>query len=95
MRRILFGVLAVAGVAAAALAPQTEPDAREVAYRPVTSSVLVCPQMTGAGQATNVLGAVVTGPAAGAGIGRPVADLLQRLRRPAAGARASRWRCAR
>ncbi len=67
MRRILFGVLAVAGVAAAALAPQTEPDAREVAYRPVTSSVLVCPQMTGAGQATNVLGAVVTGPAPGQG----------------------------
>ena len=67
MKRILLGVLVVAGVAAAALAPQTEPDAREVAYRPVTSAVLVCPQMTGAGQATNVLGAVVTGPAPGQG----------------------------
>ena len=67
MKRILIGVLAAAGVAAAALAPQAGPDAREVAYRPVTSSVLVCPQMTGAGQATNVLGAVVTGPAPGQG----------------------------
>jgi hypothetical protein len=67
MKRILVGVLAAAGLAAAAMAPQAEPDARDLAYRPVSSAVLVCPQMTGAGQATNVLGAVVTGPAEGPG----------------------------
>jgi hypothetical protein len=67
MRRLVVGILVVAGVAATAAAPQAEPDARERAYRPVTSSVLVCPQMTGAGQATNVLGAVVAGPTEGSG----------------------------
>jgi hypothetical protein len=67
MRRLVIGALAAAGAAAAALAPQGPPDAREVTYRPVSSSVLVCPQMTGAGDATNVLGAVVAGPAPGSG----------------------------
>lgn len=63
MRRLLVGVLLAGGLAATALAPQAESDAGEQAFRPVTSAVLVCPQMTGAGQATNVLGAVVAGPA--------------------------------
>jgi hypothetical protein len=67
MRRLLVGVLAAAGVGAAALAPQAPPDAREATYRPVSSSVLVCPPMTGAGDATNILGAIVAGPAPGPG----------------------------
>ncbi len=67
MRRLLVGAVVVAGLAAAAVAPQVEPDAGDAAFRPVTSAVLTCPQMTGAGQATNVLGAVVAGPAQGPG----------------------------
>jgi hypothetical protein len=67
MKRLVLGLLVVAGVVAASVAPQAEPDAQELAYRPVSSSVLVCPQMTGAGQATNVLGAMVAGPAEGPG----------------------------
>jgi hypothetical protein len=67
MRRLLVGALVAGGLAAGALAPQVEPDADVAAFRPITSAVLTCPQMTGAGQATNVLGAVVAGPAQGPG----------------------------
>ena len=67
MRRIVLAGLACAGMLAAALAPRIEPEPEPTAYRPVSSSVLVCPQLTGAGRATNVLAAMVAGPADGPG----------------------------
>ena len=67
MRRILLGGLACAGILAAALAPRIEPEPEPTAFRPVSSSVLVCPELTGAGGATNVLAAMVAGPADGPG----------------------------
>jgi hypothetical protein len=67
MRRLLIGALVVGGLVAAAVAPHVESEAGAAAFRPVTSAALTCPQMTGAGQATNVLGAVVAGPAEGPG----------------------------
>ena len=75
MRRVLLGGLVGAGLVAAALAPQADPAVPEAAYRPVSSAVLACPELTGAGQAINVLGAVVAGPAEGPGsaVLRPMA----------------------
>ncbi len=75
MIRVLLGGLVGAGLVAAALAPQADPAVPETAYRPVSSAVLACPELTGAGQAINVLAAVVAGPAEGPGsaVLRPMA----------------------
>ena len=67
MKRVLLGVLAAAGLVAAAVAPSAEPAAPQTTYRPVSAAVLTCPELTGAGEATNVLGAMVAGPADGPG----------------------------
>ncbi len=86
MRRIVLGVLVAAGLVAAALAPRVGPEPDQAAFREVTSSVLVCPEMTAAGNAINVLGAVVAGPAdeSGSAVLRPItgASDLVRLAGP-------------
>lgn len=82
MKRLLLAVLAAAGLVAAAVAPQADPAAPQASYRPVSAAVLTCPELTGAGEATNVLGAMVAGPAQGPGsaVLRPMtadADLVR------------------
>ena len=68
MRRILLGGLRGCGAGRCRRWPRRPtPTPAQTAYRPVSSAVLVCPELTGAGQATNVLGAMVAGPADGPG----------------------------
>jgi len=65
MRRVVLAVLVCAGMVAAMVAPGAAPSPPSVDYRPVTSMLTACPQLTAAGQATNVLGALVAAEAPG------------------------------
>ncbi|MGB7983372.1 MAG: DUF5719 family protein [Candidatus Nanopelagicales bacterium] len=62
MRRVLLLVLVVAGLIAAALGPVLTPSSEGPSFRPVSSALLVCPELTGAGAASSALSAVVAGP---------------------------------
>ncbi len=67
MRRVLLLVLVVVGLVAAALAPAPAPPQEAASFRPVSSALLVCPELSGAGGASSALAAVVAGPAQGPG----------------------------
>ncbi len=75
MRRILLLALVVAALVAVALAPDPTQPAQDTTFRPVSSALLVCPELTGAGRASSAVTAVVAGPVQGAGAAalRPMA----------------------
>ncbi len=87
MRRALLLMLVVAGLVAVALAPAPTPTTESPSYRPVSSALLVCPELTGAGAASSALSAVVTGPAQGVGAAalRPMAATTDLVRLPEPG----------
>lgn len=82
MKRLALIALVVLGLALAALAPAIAPQDEEGAFREVSSSVLVCPRLTSAGEASNVVSAMVAEPASGSGTAtlstfQPIEDLVR------------------
>ncbi len=67
MRRLILAGAVALGLVAAVLAPPVAPAPPEGTFREVSSTVLVCPRASSAGEATNVAGAMVAGPAEGPG----------------------------